>query len=272
MGYVVLAVGAAGVLADGADEAREVAVTGAVTQMVSHGLLTARAVPARRAACSSGPGPTTSTATAGWPDPPRATPRSSPSRRSGRWGSRRCPGSSRSSRSSPAASPPCPSPRWPCSASCITAALFLRALQRVFTGPTAGLSVGFTDVTPREWVPVALLLAVSVLIGVLPRTLLDVIEPGAAVRRRPRGAVSRRDAVLTSWPCCPRLCCSWAGWSRSSAGRSPRGPGSGGWASWRLPPPWPAWSPASWPGPAAPGPPSPAPSPSTPRPGRPASP
>ncbi len=41
MGYVVLAVGAAGVLADGADEARSVAITGAVTQMVSHGLLTA---------------------------------------------------------------------------------------------------------------------------------------------------------------------------------------------------------------------------------------
>jgi len=63
----------------------------------------------------------------------------------------------------------------------ITAALFLRALQRLFTGPTAGLSQGFTDVTTREWAPVALLLVVSVFIGVLPRTLLDVIEPAAAM-------------------------------------------------------------------------------------------
>jgi NADH-quinone oxidoreductase subunit M len=38
MGYVVLAVGAAGVVSGSDAEAREVAVTGAVTQMVSHGL------------------------------------------------------------------------------------------------------------------------------------------------------------------------------------------------------------------------------------------
>ena len=40
MGYIVLAVGAAGILARGDTEARSLAITGAVTQMVSHGLLT----------------------------------------------------------------------------------------------------------------------------------------------------------------------------------------------------------------------------------------
>ena len=40
MGYVVLAVGAAGLLAPDTEAARSIAVTGAVTQMVSHGLIT----------------------------------------------------------------------------------------------------------------------------------------------------------------------------------------------------------------------------------------
>ena len=40
MGYILLAAGAAGVLAHGDAQARALAVTGGVTQMVSHGLLT----------------------------------------------------------------------------------------------------------------------------------------------------------------------------------------------------------------------------------------
>lgn len=40
MGYVVLAVGAAGLVGGSSAEVRGVAVTGAVTQMVSHGLIT----------------------------------------------------------------------------------------------------------------------------------------------------------------------------------------------------------------------------------------
>ncbi|MGH3990869.1 MAG: complex I subunit 4 family protein [Pseudonocardiaceae bacterium] len=41
MGYIILAVGAAGMLAGSDAQARALAVTGAVTQMVSHGLITA---------------------------------------------------------------------------------------------------------------------------------------------------------------------------------------------------------------------------------------
>ena len=41
MGYVVLGIGAAGLVASSDEQARTIAVTGAVTQMVSHGLITA---------------------------------------------------------------------------------------------------------------------------------------------------------------------------------------------------------------------------------------
>src|SRR5690625_7037892 len=41
MGYVVLALGASGLVIDDTAEARSVAVNGAVVQMVSHGLVTA---------------------------------------------------------------------------------------------------------------------------------------------------------------------------------------------------------------------------------------
>ena len=61
----------------------------------------------------------------------------------------------------------------------VTAALFLRALQRIFTGDTAGRSVGFGDLRPAEVWSVGPLLALSLVIGVLPRFLLDVIGPAA---------------------------------------------------------------------------------------------
>lgn len=59
-------------------------------------------------------------------------------------------------------------------------AVMLRAVQRLFTGPVEGLSSDFDDVRAREWVPVAGLLALSLLIGLAPRFLLDVIEPAAS--------------------------------------------------------------------------------------------
>ncbi len=61
----------------------------------------------------------------------------------------------------------------------VTAALFLRALQRIFTGETRGVSMGFTDLRPAELWSVGALLVLSVGIGVLPRLLLDLIEPAA---------------------------------------------------------------------------------------------
>jgi len=63
----------------------------------------------------------------------------------------------------------------------ITAALFLRALQRLLTGTTRGLSTGFRDLNLTEILSIGSLLVLSVVIGVFPRFLLDVIEPAATV-------------------------------------------------------------------------------------------
>ena len=61
----------------------------------------------------------------------------------------------------------------------VTAALFLRALQRLFTGPVRGRSTGFVDLRSHESVSVGLLVGLAVALGVAPRLLLDVIEPAA---------------------------------------------------------------------------------------------
>ena len=61
----------------------------------------------------------------------------------------------------------------------LTAALFLRALQHLFTGDTRGLAQGFMDLQPSELGSAAMLLTLSAVIGILPRPLLDVIEPAS---------------------------------------------------------------------------------------------
>ena len=179
MGYVVLAVGAAGVLADGADEARRVAVTGAVTQMVSHGLLTA----ALFLLAGSMFERTGSYVLADYGGLAGPAPRYAALFTVAAFGSLGLPALSgfiAEFQIFAGSIATVPVTAVAVLGILITAALFLRALQQVFTGPTAGNSVGFADVSPREWAPVALLLATSVLIGVLPRPLLDLIEPAAA--------------------------------------------------------------------------------------------
>jgi NADH-quinone oxidoreductase subunit M len=68
----------------------------------------------------------------------------------------------------------------------ITAALFLRALQRVFLGPerlpdAPGTPRPFADLHASEAAAIVPLLALASVIGVLPRFLLDVIEPASRV-------------------------------------------------------------------------------------------
>lgn len=57
----------------------------------------------------------------------------------------------------------------------ITAALFLRMLQRMFLGPLPGRWAGFSDLGRVEVVGVAMLL-LAVAIGIFPASLLDVID------------------------------------------------------------------------------------------------
>jgi NADH-quinone oxidoreductase subunit M len=66
----------------------------------------------------------------------------------------------------------------------LTAALFLRALQRVFLGaerlPDApGTPRPFADLHASETAAIVPLLVLATVIGVLPRFLLDVIEPAS---------------------------------------------------------------------------------------------
>src|SRR5713226_1479677 len=184
MGYIILAVGAAETLAPGAAQARSLAVTGAVTQMVSHGLLTGalfllsgvlydRGGTYDMAAYSglAGPAPAFAGVTA-----------------VAAFGSLGLPGLSGfiaefqiftgSLASATAAT------AIAVLGILITAALFLWALQRVFLGPlrlpgAPGTPAAFRDLRPAEVASIVPLLAASVAIGVAPRFLLDVIEPAA---------------------------------------------------------------------------------------------
>ncbi|WP_067483605.1 complex I subunit 4 family protein [Actinomadura hibisca] len=63
----------------------------------------------------------------------------------------------------------------------ITAALFLGALRRVLLGAPGELSGRVTDLTAREAVAIVPLLGLSLVVGIVPRFLLDVIEPAAAL-------------------------------------------------------------------------------------------
>jgi NADH-quinone oxidoreductase subunit M len=178
MGYVVLAVGAAGMVESADAEARGVAVTGAVVQMVSHGLLTgalfllAGTMWERRGAYDLD----------GYGGLAGPAPRYAALFTLAAFGSLGLPGLSgfiaefQVFAGSIAATPVA---AIAVLGILLTAGLFLRAVVKVFAGPTRRLSEGFADVSAREWLPAAGLLACSVAIGVWPRPLLALVEPAA---------------------------------------------------------------------------------------------
>jgi len=186
MGYIILAVGAAGILASGSAQARSLAVTGAVTQMVSHGLLTGalfllsgvlyeRGGTYDMAAWSglAGPAPVFAGVTA-----------------VAAFGGLGLPGLSGfiaefqiftgSLATAPVAT------AIAVTGILITAALFLRALQQVFLGPlrvpgSPGTLAALRDLTAAETAGIVPLVALAMVIGIVPRFLLDLIEPAARV-------------------------------------------------------------------------------------------
>jgi NADH-quinone oxidoreductase subunit M len=180
MGYVIVAVGAAGVFAGSAAEARSVAVTGAVTQMVSHGLITA-ALFLLAGVVNDRVGTYDLAAFGGLGGP---APRFAALFAVGAFASLGLPGFSgfiaefQIFTGSIAAAPVTAIALL---GILITAALFLRALQRLFAGPTRGASVGFVDLRPAELWSVGPLLLLVLAVGVVPRPLLDVIEPAGRV-------------------------------------------------------------------------------------------
>jgi NADH-quinone oxidoreductase subunit M len=178
MGYIALAVGVAGLIAEDTAQARSIAVAGAVTQMVSHGLITgalfllAGVLQDRASTYDMG----------SYGGLAASAPRFATLFAVGAFASLGLPGLSgfiaefQIFTGSVAAAPVT---AVALVGILITAALFLRALQRVFAGETRGSSVGFGDLRPAEVWSVAPLLVLSLAIGILPRPLLDVVEPAA---------------------------------------------------------------------------------------------
>lgn len=180
MGYIILALGAVGLVIDDTAQASSVAVTGAVVQMVSHGLITAALF--LSAGVMQSRAQTYDMDSYGGLAAP--APRYAALFAIASFASLGLPGLSGfiaefqifagSIAVAPIAVLALPG-------ILITAALFLRAFQRVFTGPTHGLSIGFADLHGRELWSIGPLLALSLLIGILPQTILGVIEPASTV-------------------------------------------------------------------------------------------
>ncbi|AIG80414.1 proton-translocating NADH-quinone oxidoreductase, chain M [Amycolatopsis japonica] len=175
MGYIVLAVGAAGLVADSAVKARQLAVTGAVTQMVSHGLITGALFLLAGVLYERG-GTYDLDRYGGLA---RTAPRFAGLTAVAAFASLGLPGFSgfiaefQIFTGSLGAAPVATIVAF--LGILITAALFLRAFQKVFLGPSQ--SAPAADLTVPEAVSITPLLVLTVVIGIFPRFLLDAIEP-----------------------------------------------------------------------------------------------
>lgn len=178
MGYVVLAVGAAGMVASSDAQAQQLAITGAVVQMVSHGLITgalfllAGVLNDRRGSYEIGD----------YGGLAGSAPRFSGLFAVAAFASLGIPGFSGfiaefqifagSIGATGIAAIALPG-------ILITAALFLRTVQRMLTGPTGKLSEAFPDLNARETVTIGSLLVLSLAIGIVPGPLLQLIAPAS---------------------------------------------------------------------------------------------
>jgi NADH-quinone oxidoreductase subunit M len=186
MGYVLLGVGAAGLLTGPDEQARQLATTGAVTQMVSHGLITGALFLLTGVLYERG----RTYDMAAWSGLAARTPVFAGVFAVAAFASLGLPGLSgfiAEFQIFTGALPAAPvATALAVTGILVTAALFLVALQRLFLGP---LRVPDAPGTPRpvpdlhlsEAVAVVPLLALATVIGVLPRFLLDVIEPASRV-------------------------------------------------------------------------------------------
>lgn len=183
MGYIILAVGAAGILAGTDAQARSLAVTGAVVQMVSHGLLTGALFLLTGVLYDRG-GTYAIDAYSGLA---AHTPRFAAVTGIAAFASLGIPGFSgfiaefqifAGSLASQATAT-----ALAVTGIVVTAALFLRALRQIFLGaprlPATIPAAGVHDLVPRETAATVPLLGVALVIGVAPRFLLDVIEPAS---------------------------------------------------------------------------------------------
>jgi NADH-quinone oxidoreductase subunit M len=179
MGYVILAVGAAGLLSTSDTQAHDLAVTGAVTQMVSHGLITGALF--LLAGVLHDRGGTYDLGAYG--GLAASAPRFAGLTAIAAFASLGLPGFSgfiAEFQIFTGALPGAPvATALAFLGILITAALFLRAYQRLFLGPPA--TTGVADLTAAETFAIAPLMVLAVVVGLFPRFLLDVVEPAARV-------------------------------------------------------------------------------------------
>ena len=178
MGYVLLGLGAAGVV--GADlEARTIATTGAVVQMVSHGLLTGALFLLTGVLWSRG----RTYAFDRWGGLAGPAPRFAALFAIAAFGSLGLPGLSgfvAEFQIFTGSLEAAPVPTLiAVTGILVTAGLFLVALQRLITGAPRLPAEGFSDVGAREMAAIAPLLVLAVVVGLAPRPLLALVEPGA---------------------------------------------------------------------------------------------
>jgi NADH-quinone oxidoreductase subunit M len=178
MGYVILAVGAAGIVGRNTAQAEQLAITGAVTQMVSHGLVTGALFLLAGVFFDR----TGSYDLRDYGGLAKPAPRFAAFFAIAAFASLGLPGFSGFIAEFQIFTGSIGTTWWALLALpgiLLTAVLLLRAFQRVFTGPTKNRSEGFADLRTRETVAVTILMGLSVVIGVFPGPLLAVIQPAA---------------------------------------------------------------------------------------------
>ncbi|WUH96956.1 NADH-quinone oxidoreductase subunit M [Spirillospora sp. NBC_00431] len=183
MGYIVLALGAAG-YASGDADARRLAVTGAVTQMVSHGLVTG----ALFLLCGVLHDRADSYDIGRFGGIARGAPVYAGLVSVAAFASLGLPGLSGfiaefqifAGTIGGGGTATAVTGALAVTGILITAALFLRVLHKAVLGPPGELTPRVTDMRRPELAAVVPLLALSLLIGVAPRVLLDTIEPLSA--------------------------------------------------------------------------------------------
>jgi NADH-quinone oxidoreductase subunit M len=179
MGYIILAVGAAGLVSTSDEQAQSLASTGAVTQMVSHGLITGALF--LLAGVLYERGGTYDLGSYG--GLAASTPRFAGLTAVAAFASLGLPGFSGFIAEFQIFTGALPGAPVATALSflgiLVTAALFLRAYQRLFLGPPTKTPVA--DLTVTETVAIAPLMVLAVVLGLFPRFLLDLVEPAARV-------------------------------------------------------------------------------------------
>jgi NADH-quinone oxidoreductase subunit M len=177
MGYIILAVGAAGLLSTSDQQAHDLAVTGAVTQMVSHGLITGALFLLAGVLYERG----RSYDLGAYGGLAASTPRFAGLTAVAAFASLGLPGFSGFIAEFQIFTGSLPGAPVATALAflgiLLTAALFLRAYQRLFLGPPA--TTGVADLTTAETISIAPLMVLAVVLGLFPRFLLDLVEPAA---------------------------------------------------------------------------------------------